>query len=136
MSLLPSLLTERTSLRVASGKTGRCLYAPDGADWTIRLLESPLTGTFNLVNDGDTSWEAFARACLHGLSAAGLQPACREIVHIPYTELGPNWAKRPRHSSLDIGKLRQCMPPGPRHWREALHDFIATEKSFAAPVAL
>ncbi len=131
MSLLPSLLASEPSLRVASGKTGRCLYAPDGAEWTRLLLESPHTGLVNLVNDGDTSWKHFAHACLEEMDAAGLHPRCRSILEVPYTDLGPNWSKRPRHSSLDISTLSREIPPGPRPWREALSAFVRTQKSFA-----
>lgn len=131
MSMLPSLLASRESLRVASGKTGRCLYAPDAAAWTRLLLESPHTGLFNLVNGGDTSWERFAHACTAEMHAAGMNACCREIIEVPYTELGANWAKRPRHSSLDISKLARAFPPGPRPWREALAAFVRSEKSFA-----
>lgn len=136
MSLMPSLLASGDVLRVASGKSGCCLYAPDAAEWIARLLESPHTGTFNLVNDNRTSWEEFARTCLGEMTAAGLRPACREILEVPYTDLGPNWAKRPRHSTLDTAKLRGAMPPGPRPWRQALADFIRTENSFAGPAVL
>lgn len=136
MSLLPSLLASRPALHVAAGKTGRCLYAPDAAEWTARLLESPLTGTFNLVNDDDTSWELFARACLEEMTALGLRPACREIIDTPYADIGPNWSKRPHQSSLDLSKLRRALPPGPRPWRDALAEYIRREKSFAADPAV
>lgn len=136
MSLMPAMLASHPRLQVASGKTGCCLYAPDAADWIGRLLESSHTGLFNLANAGETSWEAFAHACLAEMAAAGLDPACREIIEVPYTQMGPNWVKRPRHSSLDVEKLRRHLPPGPRPWREALADFIRAENSFAAPAAL
>ncbi len=136
MSLMPSLLMQQEVLRVAAGKTGCCLYAPDAAAWTRRLLESGHTGLINLVNTGDTSWEEFARACLEEMISAGLAPRDRRIEEIPFGQLGPDWPKRPRHSCLDTSKLAGLLPPGPRPWREALRDFLAEDKSFAAPSRL
>ncbi len=132
MSLMPDLLSGREILRVAAGKRGRCLYARDAARWILRLLEAGQTGMLNLVNDGDTSWEEFARVCLAEMQSLGMNPRCRHIEEIPYADLGPTWSKRPRWSCLDIGKIRAAHPPGPRPWTEALGSFLREQKSVAA----
>jgi len=136
MSLLPSLLIRQETLRVAAGKTGRCLYAPDAAHWIRRLVENGHTGLYNLVNQGDTSWEEFARVCLDILTTNGQAPSCRHIQEVPYTQLGPGWEKRPRHSSLDTAKLAAALPPGPRPWREALAGYLQHPKSIASTAAV
>lgn len=136
MSMMPRLLAREETLRVASGKRGRCLYAPDAAAWVRRLVDAGQTGLFNLANTGDTSWEEFARATRDEMEALGLRPRCRDIVEVPFASLGPNWAKRPRFSCLDTTQLERLAPPGPRPWREALRDFVAGEKSFAAALPL
>ena len=127
MSLLPDLFLKQETLRIASGKTGSCLYAPDAARSIRLLLEGGHTGLFNLVNEGSTSWEEFARECLQQMKALGRNPACREILETPYDQLGAHGTKRPRHSSLAIEKLAAAIPPGPRPWCEALHDFLRAE---------
>ena len=133
MSRLPHLLSAQEVLRVAAAKRGRCLYARDAALWVRRLLEAGQTGLINLVNDGNTSWEEFARACLGRMRSLGMAPRCARIEEIAYGDLGPNWSKRPRWSCLDIAKLRAAHPPGPRPWSEALDDFLRQQKQFAAP---
>ena len=132
MSMLPGLLAREETIRVASGKKGRCLYAPDAAVWVRRLVDSGQTGLLNLANTGDTSWEEFARATRDRMAALGWPPRCREIIEVPFASLGPNWGKRPRFSSLDTAQLESLLPPGPRSWRDALGEFVADEKSFAA----
>jgi dTDP-4-dehydrorhamnose reductase len=124
MSLLPDLFLKQETLRIASGKTGSCLYAPDAARWIRLLLEGGHTGLFNLVNEGTTSWEEFARECLGQMRALGRDPLCRAILETPYEALGAHGAKRPRHSALSLEKLAAAIPPGPRSWREALGDFL------------
>ena len=124
MSLLPGLFLKQETLRIAAGKTGSCLYAPEAARWIRLLLEGGHTGLFNLVNEGRTSWEEFARECLAQMHTLGLSPACREILEIPHEQLGAHGSKRPRHSALSVEKLAATLPPGPRPWREALDDFL------------
>lgn len=128
MSLLPDLLSQNKSLRVASGKKGCCLYAADAALWIERLMLSDQQGLFNLVNQGGTSWEEFARLCVGRMGFAETV-----IAEVPYETLGPNWSKRPRYSCLDTAKLQNALPPGPRLWTEALDSFLAEWKSVAAP---
>jgi len=132
MSRIPDLLKGEPTLRTAAGKKGCCLYAADAAYWTRGLIEEGLTGLFNLVNSGATSWEDFARFCLNAMQSRELAPSCEAIEEVHYTSLGPGWAKRPRHSRLDTGRLAAVLPPGPRPWREALGVFLDEWKSVAA----
>jgi len=132
MSRMPGLLMQQQSVRTAAGKKGCCLYAADGAFWTRQLIEAGQTGLLNLVNPGETSWEEFAQVTLVQMNALGLAPRCGEIQTVPYEQLGPGWAKRPRYSCLDAGKLASILPPGPRTWREALGEFLSAWKSVAA----
>jgi dTDP-4-dehydrorhamnose reductase len=136
MSRMPDLLASQTTLRTAAGKRGCCLYAADGACWTRQLVEAGRSGLFNLVNPGETSWEEFARATLAGMMFLGLDPACHDIVEVPYQDLGPGWPKRPRYSCLDPAKLAGTLPPGPRPWQEALGEFLQEWKSVAASAVL
>lgn len=131
MSRMPSLFTSEQTFRTASGKRGSCLYAADGAFWTRKLIDACATGLFNVVNKGETSWEEFACACLAGMKALGLAPACRKIEEVPFETLGPDWDKRPRYSCLAVNKLASAFPPGPRPWQEALGDFLLRWKSIA-----
>ena len=131
MSLMPSLLASQETIRTASGKTGACLYAADGAFWTRKLIESGATGLFNVVNQGETSWEEFARTCLAEMKKLGLAPVCRSIDEVAFETLGPDWDKRPRYSCLAVEKLTAAMPPGPRPWQEALGEFLERWKSVA-----
>jgi dTDP-4-dehydrorhamnose reductase len=131
MSLLPDLLISRDTLPVASGKKGRCLYAPDAAVWIERLINGGFTGLFNLVNDGDTSWEEFAKSCLGTMNDLGLDPRCARLDEVPYDKLGAHWSKRPQFSCLDTTKISQALPPGPRPWPEALAAFLVEWKSVA-----
>lgn len=132
MSYIPQILAEKPLLQIAAGKTGSCLWAQDAAHWVGLLLEKGRTGLFNLANAGETSWEEFACACLEKMRANGIRTRCSEILETPYLELGCHGAKRPKHSALGLAKLSEAIPPGPRHWREAMGDYLAELKSTSA----
>lgn len=131
LSLLPLLLLREKNVRVAAGKTGRCLYAPDAAYWVRLLATGGHTGLFHLANDGTMSWESFAARCLERWTTFGLEPACRNLVEVPFETLGPDWFKRPHHSALALDKISALLPPGPRRWTLALDDYLSELKSFA-----
>ncbi|MEI7864542.1 MAG: NAD(P)-dependent oxidoreductase [Chthoniobacterales bacterium] len=131
MSLLPDLLLSRDTLSVAAGKKGCCLYASDAAVWIERLIAGGFTGLFNLVNEGETSWEEFAAACIEMMGNAGLDPRCGHLDKVPYGQLGAHWSKRPQFSCLDTTKISRALPPGPRAWPEGLTDFLNEWKSVA-----
>jgi dTDP-4-dehydrorhamnose reductase len=131
LSLLPLLLLREETVRVAAGKTGRCLYAPDAAHWVRLLAMGGHTGLFHLANAGTMSWEKFAARCLERWPAHGLQPSCRQLIEVPYESLGPDWTKRPHHSALALDKIAALRPPGPRDWTLALDDYLSELKSVA-----
>lgn len=133
LSLLPLMVLREATVRVAAGKTGRCLYAPDAARWIRLLVVGRHTGLFHLANAGTMSWEKFAARCLERWPAYGRQPACRELIEVPYESLGPDWSKRPHHSALGLDKISGLLPPGPRDWTLALDDYLSELKSFAVP---
>ena len=131
LSLLPLLLLREETVRVAAGKTGRCLYVPDAAHWIRLLATGGHTGLFHLANDGTMSWECFAARCLERWPTLGLEPSCRHLLEVPYETLGPDGSKRPHHSALALDKISALFPPGPRNWTEALDDYLSVLKSFA-----
>lgn len=125
MSLLPALLCREPVVRVASGKTGRCLYARDAARTTRLLLERGDTGIFNIANEGDTTWDGFAERCLQRLRDLGWHPRCETIERVPYESLGPHGNRRPPYSSLDTTKLAEAVGAPPRSWEDALDAYLA-----------
>lgn len=125
LSMIPELLMTQDSLTVAAGKRGACLHAAYAADVTITLLEKQVSGLVNVAHSGETSWEAFAAACLEELSRRGLDPVCRAIIEKPYAELLPSGsAQRPAYSVLDTTRLATLTSRPVKHWREGLADYI------------
>lgn len=108
----------RPELRVVADQRGSPTCTADLSAAIVRLLASPLYGTYHVVNDGDASW--YELAC-HLLDCAGL-------AHVKVTPIRaaewPSPARRPAYSVLRPFALEMSGMPVPRHWREAVRDYI------------
>ncbi len=117
-----NLARERNHLTVVNDQTGSPSYAPDVATNSIRLLEHDTTGLFHLANSGETTW--------YGLASAAV-----ELAHIDCTiepvpsSAYPTRAVRPQYSVLDLSRFIETTQETPRHWREALQEYIERLKT-------
>lgn len=109
-------------LRVVSDQTGSPTHARDLAEATRALLHAGARGTFHFSNEGATTWHGFA-ACI--LENAFL-PAPVELSPARTAELGYP-APRPAYSVLSKEKYVSVTGRVPRHWTEAVREFLAQE---------
>jgi len=106
-------------LRVVSDQIVAPTSTRDVAASTLALLESDAPyGLYHCTARGETSWYEYARAIfeLAGV-AADLAPTTAAAYNAP--------APRPPYSILDNGKLEAAGAPRPRHWREALEEYLS-----------
>lgn len=115
-----SLCAERDTLTVVNDQTGSPSYAPDVAYNTIKLLEHDATGIYHLCNSGETTWHGLASA------AATLANADCTVEPVPSSAY-PTKAVRPVYSVLDLTRFTQTTGEAPRHWRDALKEYITEE---------
>ena len=96
-----------------------------------RIAAAPITWGV----DGSPGWGYLVSRdrYVREMTSLGLAPKCRDLEEVPYEQLGPGWAKRPRYSCLDGAKLASAFPPGPKPWRKALGEFLFAWKSVDAP---
>lgn len=114
------LCKTRKSLTVVDDQTGSPSYAPDVATNTLRLIEQEATGVYHLANSGETTW--------HGLASAAVDLAGLDCVVEPVPSSAyPTKATRPAYSVLDLSRFEEVTGVTPRHWREALKDYVRNE---------
>ena len=117
------LAKERDSLSVINDQIG----APTGADLiaditahAIRTTQNKpkLSGLYNLVASGETSWHGYATLVIEHARSAGipLKVAPIEIKPVP-TSAFPTAAKRPLNSQLDTNKLRSTFNMSLPQWQ-------------------
>ncbi|WP_419788145.1 dTDP-4-dehydrorhamnose reductase [Pseudodesulfovibrio sp.] len=111
------LASSRDSLSVVDDQTGSPSYAPDIAENTLRLIEHEATGIYHLANSGETTWCRLARAAIE------LAKIDCKVEAIPSRDF-PTKAVRPTYSVLDTTHFTRATGVTPRHWREALKEYV------------
>jgi len=114
------LAAERPELKVVDAQHGSPTYTPDLAEMTVDLLRAGASGLFHAVNTGEATWHSLAAEALRlaGLATPVLPIATRDY---------PVKAVRPPYSVLDVSDLARATGRRPRHWKEALADYVAGE---------
>jgi dTDP-4-dehydrorhamnose reductase len=112
------LAAERKELKVVADQFGSPTCTLDLARLTVELLQNGATGLLHAANSGQASWHELAAEAVH---LAGLD--CR-VLPIP-TSGYPTRAPRPANSVLDIAETVRLAGYTPRHWREALAEYVA-----------
>ncbi len=112
-----TLAKEREKLTVVSDQTGSPSYAPDIAKNTLELLRRERYGIYHLSNSGSASWFDLADAAV---KIAELQ--C-DVIPISTNEY-PTKAVRPAYSVLDLSAFREATGITPRHWLDALREYV------------
>jgi dTDP-4-dehydrorhamnose reductase len=124
------LARERDKLTVVDDQVG----APTGADLLADLtahalratLRDPgLSGVYNAVAAGETSWYGYARFVLERAAAAGvaLKAGPDRVEPVPSTSF-PTPAQRPRNSRLDTSKLRKAFGLAVPPWQAGVARMI------------
>jgi dTDP-4-dehydrorhamnose reductase len=110
------------ALRVVADQIVAPTSTRDVAAATLALVAGAAPyGLYNCTARGETSWYDYARAIfdIAGV-AADLSPTTAAAYGAP--------ARRPSYSILDNGKLEAAGAPRPRHWREALVEYISSRQ--------
>jgi dTDP-4-dehydrorhamnose reductase len=107
------------ALRVVADQIVAPTAAHDVAVATLALVAGAAPyGLYHCTARGETSWYDYARAIfdIAGVTA-DLSPTTAAAYGAP--------ARRPAYSILDNAKLEAAGAPRPRHWREALVEYLA-----------
>lgn len=118
------LATEGKSLRIVADQIGNPTWCRIIAETTTTILgmhdsHKDVSGLYNLVCTGATSWHGFAREFIP--TSIPIQP----ITTADY----PTPARRPAYSVLDCSKLQTTFGITPPPWQTALQDCLTVNKS-------
>lgn len=112
------------SLRVVDDQIGSPTFTWDLAGVLLEMVQRSVPyGTYHVVNRGSATWYEVARAVLETAQARGL---IHQSVSISPISSG-GWlspTRRPAVSVLKMERLRWAGVSLPRHWKEALQDYI------------
>jgi dTDP-4-dehydrorhamnose reductase len=142
VSTMLKLMAEKEVLRVVSDQVVRPTFTDDLAEAALKLAGIPgepvASGIYHFANSlfsdgGGISWYGFADQILKVGKEAGLPLVTREIIPIPYAELG-RLAPRPVHAVLNTRLFRETTGEAPRELSEALREYIGQVVSQGEPV--
>ncbi|MCM3708095.1 dTDP-4-dehydrorhamnose reductase [Cytobacillus firmus] len=117
---LINLAKNNSEIRVVNDQLGSPTYVNDLAEFILKLLDKK-NGIYHFSNRGICSWYDFGKAIFFekGINHKLIKP----ISSNDYGSLAP----RPKFSALGhTALLKEGFTP-PRHWRDALKDFIREE---------
>ncbi|WP_147821224.1 dTDP-4-dehydrorhamnose reductase [Salidesulfovibrio onnuriiensis] len=117
-----NLAREREQLNVVNDQTGSPSYTPDIARNTLELVRRGKTGIYHLCNSGSATWFDLAATAV---KMAEIPCAVEPVPTSAY----PTKAARPAYSVLDLSAFRQATGITPRHWRDALEEYVTVLKS-------
>ena len=109
--------------KVVSDQKGSPTYTRDLADAVRRLLDTGARGVFHFSNEGETSFFEYAAFLLAHTGWGETNVTAISTSDIP-RDLYP--APRPIHALLSKEKYRKETGVSPRHWEDAVLDFLRT----------
>jgi dTDP-4-dehydrorhamnose reductase len=114
-----SLAASGSALRVVNDQFGAPTNAKDLSLAIRELIAAGATGMVNAANAGSCSWFEFAREILDraGYGDVPIEPVA--------TSEFPRPAPRPGYSVLSLDRLVSLTGREPRHWRDALEEYLA-----------
>jgi dTDP-4-dehydrorhamnose reductase len=114
-----SLVASGAPLRVVDDQVGAPTNARDFSLAIRELIAAGATGVVNAANAGSCSWYEFAREILDraGYGDVPIEPVA--------TSEFPRPAPRPGYSVLSLERLVSLTGREPRHWRDALEEYLA-----------
>jgi dTDP-4-dehydrorhamnose reductase len=117
---------ERRRPRIVNDQRCTPSSAAHVAGAMLFLLTSPAYGTYHIVNQGETTWYAFAREIFR---QSGVEVEVEPIT----TEQHGACAPRPRYSVLDTSKFRLLGGPELPRWEDALAEYLAAREASYGP---
>jgi dTDP-4-dehydrorhamnose reductase len=105
------------ALKVVADQRLTPTFTADLAEGIIAAVDARLTGTLHLTNSGETSWHGFTQAIVE---LAGVDVP----VEATQTVIPPGAADRPLNGMLVSTVGASAGLSEPRHWRDALVDYL------------
>jgi len=99
--------------------------AEDTAKWLEFFFDSSLEGgLYHACNSGQCSWREYGEKAIQLATEAGLKLKTNQVAPIRLADMKQFIAPRPVFSMLSTRKLTAATSIMPRHWHEALREYI------------
>lgn len=116
---------KETSVEAIADKFSSPTLADDVALWMEPFFEKSLPGgLYHACNSGSCSWQEYGAYALQCAAEAGVPLLTTTVNAIHLADMKQFIAPRPVFSILSTCKLTEATGIAPRHWHDALRDYI------------
>jgi len=104
-------------------------YTIDVASWLRLAIDKNASGILHLANNGQCSWQEWAQYAIDVCRNLGLPLKTERVGKLSLAEMKNFVARRPVYTVLSTAKFTALTGVQPRHWREAVADYISAHIS-------
>jgi len=104
-------------------------YTIDVANWLRLAIDKNANGILHLANNGGCSWQEWAQYAIDICHNLGLPLKAERVGAVSLADMKNFIARRPVHTVLSTAKLTTLTGVQPRHWREAVAEYISAHVS-------
>ncbi len=120
---------ENETAAAVADKFSSPTYTLDVANWLRLAWENDAQGILHLANSGECSWQEWAQYAIDVCRDLGVPLKAGRIDKLSLTDMKNFVARRPVYTVLSTAKLTALTGVQPRHWREAVAEYISTHIS-------
>ena len=115
---------ESETVTAVADKFSSPSYTIDVANWLRVALDHEAQGILHLCNDGACSWQEWAQYAIDFCRDAGVPLKADHVEKSSLTDMKNFVARRPIYTVLSTAKFTALTGVQPRHWREAIAEYI------------
>jgi len=104
-------------------------YTIDVASWLRLAVDKDANGILHLANNGGCSWQEWAQYAIDVCRSLGIPLKAERVGAVSLADMKNFVARRPVHTVLSSAKFTALTGVQPRHWREAVADYISAHVS-------
>ena len=118
---------EKERVEAIGDKFSTPSYTIDLAEMISRLMATEgATGIVHATHVGSCSWQEFGQWAVDCCIAHGVEMKTRQLTPVPLASMEKFIARRPLHTSLSTARYSELTGRTPRHWRDAVADYVRT----------
>jgi dTDP-4-dehydrorhamnose reductase len=104
-------------------------YTIDAATWLRLAIDKNAHGILHLANSGRCSWQEWAQYAIDVCRNLGAPLKAERVGAVSLADMKNFVAKRPMRTVLSTAKFTALTGVQPRHWREAVAEYISAHVS-------
>jgi dTDP-4-dehydrorhamnose reductase len=120
---------ENETVTAVADKFSSPTYTIDAANWLRLAWENDAQGILHLCNSGVCSWQEWAQYAIDVCRNLGVPLTAERVGKLSLSDMKNFVARRPVYTVLSTSKFAALTGVQPRHWREAIAEYISAHVS-------